>query len=76
MRKIVTFCILFALWISIPGCVVVLGDRDFDDDVEVVEIDGEYYVKDDDTHRLHKVERSTTTQTETKTKSETKPGQP
>lgn len=67
MRKLAAFVMGAALALAPSGCLIVLADHDFDDDVEVVEIDGEYYIKDKSAHRVKKVEvqKSSTTTKET-----------
>ena len=67
MRKRMNLFLAGALAISATGCLIFVSGRDLDDDIEVVEIDGEYYVKDKDSHRIKKVEVQTSTTTETTT---------
>jgi hypothetical protein len=64
------FVLAAGLTLSNIGCVVVLGSCDFPEHAKLVEIDGELYIADKETKRLHKlggdweIQRKTVTHTE------------
>jgi hypothetical protein len=55
MRRFAIAAMAVALAIGSTGCIVVLGGWDLPGPAKVVEIDGELYVIDLETQRLHKI---------------------
>jgi hypothetical protein len=75
VRKVIGIVLTAVLSLAQPGCVIVVGVRDIDDK-ELVEIDGEIYVKDKSAHRLEKLEitkPSPSTESETTTTTTVEP---
>ena len=77
MRRMCLFVLLAGLTLSNIGCIVVLGSCDFPEHAKVIEIDGELYIADKETKRLHKlggdwvIESKTVTKTEATTEAGT-----
>lgn len=56
MRRLSRLALLAMIGLSNVGCVMVLGVSDFGEHPRVVEIDGELYVVDEDSHRVRRIE--------------------
>ena len=71
MRRLCVLMLLSAMAFANTGCVVVLGVKDLPHRKHVVEIDGELYVVDLKTHRIHRIDDDISIETETTTETET-----
>ncbi len=56
MQRLVLFALLVLLAISNAGCIMVLGVKERPHHGRVVEIDGDLYVVDLDSHRIRKID--------------------
>ena len=56
MRRLILFALLAPLAISNAGCIMVLGIKELPNHGRVVEIDGDLYVVDLDSHRIRKID--------------------
>ena len=70
MRRLCAFVLASVMALANIGCVFVLGVKDVPHRKQVVAIDGELYVVDVKTHRIHKVDDDRVIEVETTTEAE------